>query len=76
MDFLLNKNYLIHYVKVFTGVFVATPGSSFRIGTLLILAFDLVKGSLKSVLGLFKVVLQEEAIFAKVAVKLMVEDSA
>ena len=32
---LLNKNSLIRNLKIVTGIFIATPGSSFRIGTLL-----------------------------------------
>ena len=52
------------------------PGSFFRIGTLLNLAFNPFEGRFKTVLTLLqstKVVLQVEVAFAKLAAKLMVE---
>ena len=49
---MLNKDSLIHYLKIFTEVFIPTPGSFFMIGTLLNLAFNPFKCSLKTVLTL------------------------
>ena len=49
---MLNKNPLIRYVKILTGIVICAPGSSFRIDTLLNLGFHLFKRSLKTMLTL------------------------
>ena len=45
----MNKDSLIQYLKIVTGMFIAMPGSFFRIGTLLNVGFNPFKGSLKIV---------------------------
>ena len=53
--------------KIITGIIITTSDGSFGIGTLLNLAADRFEGSPDTVL------LQKEAVLAKVAVKLMVD---
>ena len=70
---MLNKNYFIQDLQVITCCFITSSGCSYRIGTLLNLAFNLFAVDLILSWHYSMVELQTEAVLAKVAAKLTVQ---